>query len=84
MLMVDWIEVDKVTRVVTIAWALWHNRNEIRHGGVRNIRNALVNWATHYLEEYKAAVKESCIENKVGELVLASTNQTSVFTLIII
>ena len=42
MLMVDRIEVDKVTRVVTIAWAPWHNRNKIKHGDVRKTGNALV------------------------------------------
>ena len=42
MLMVDRIEVDKVTRVVTIAWAPWHYRNKIKHGDVRKTGNALV------------------------------------------
>lgn len=29
MVMEDQMEVDKVSQVVAIAWALWHNRNEI-------------------------------------------------------
>lgn len=28
---------DQVALAVTIAWALWHNRNEMRYGGVREI-----------------------------------------------
>lgn len=47
-------------RAVTIAWALWHNRKEIREGGVRKDKNRLGKWATHYLEEYEATNVENC------------------------
>ena len=35
MVIIDWVEEEKVARMVTIAWALWFNRNEIRIGGAR-------------------------------------------------
>lgn len=54
------MEVEKVVMAVTIAWALWHNRKEIREGRVRKDKNGLVKWATHYLEEYEATNVENC------------------------
>lgn len=50
---------DKIAGVVTIACALWHNRNEVRLGGARKSGMAIVNWAAQYIEEYKAAIKEN-------------------------
>ena len=52
MLMVDGVEVAKAVRVVTIAWALWHNSNELRNGGKKKSGKALVQWAVDYLTEY--------------------------------
>ena len=34
---------------------MWHNRNEVRLGGVRKPGNVLLQWALQYLEEYYAA-----------------------------
>ena len=45
---------DVTAKVVCIAWALWHNRNEVRNGGKKRNGKELVNWASQYLEEYKA------------------------------
>ena len=42
LLMVDEVGVDQVAKVVTIAWALWHNRNEVRHGGEKKNGKSLV------------------------------------------
>ena len=39
----------------TCAWALWHNRNEVRLGGVRKSGTVLLQWALQYLEEFYAA-----------------------------
>lgn len=36
---------EAAARVLTIAWALWHNRNEVRNGGVRKSGQGLVQWA---------------------------------------
>lgn len=55
MVIIDWVDEEKVARMVTIAWALWFNRNEIRLGGARKTGKDVVRWATHYLEEYWAA-----------------------------
>ena len=46
---------DKVAYAVTIAWALWHNRNEVRYGGVRKSGQQISSWASDYLREYRAA-----------------------------
>ncbi|XP_075649857.1 uncharacterized protein LOC142620362 [Castanea sativa] len=39
MLMMDQVDVDRVARVVTLAWAIWHNRNEVRQGAQRKTGN---------------------------------------------
>ena len=46
---------DKVAYAVTIAWALWHNWNEVRYGGVRKSGQQISSWASDYLREYRAA-----------------------------
>ena len=55
MVIIDRVEEEKVARTVTIAWALWFHRNEIRLGGARKAGKDVVRWATQYLEEYWAA-----------------------------
>ena len=34
---------DVTAKVVCIAWALWHNRNEVRNGGKKRNGKELVN-----------------------------------------
>nr|POE75990.1 hypothetical protein CFP56_53509 [Quercus suber] len=46
---------DKVATVVTIAWSIWANRNEVRHGGTKKTEEALVKWSAQYLTEYRSA-----------------------------
>ena len=58
MTIIDRVEEEKVARIVTIAWALWFNWNEIRLGGARKAGKAVVRWATQYLEEYWLAIEE--------------------------
>ena len=55
MVMVDQVDVDMVARVVLLAWAMWHYRNEVRMGAQKKPSNVLVSWAASYLEEYSAA-----------------------------
>ena len=55
LLMSDSYDEDKVAMVVTIAWSIWFNRNEVRHRGSKKSGVALVQWTTQYLEEYSAA-----------------------------
>lgn len=47
---------DHVAQAATTAWALWHNRNEVRHGGVRKSGQQVFRWASDYLREYRATV----------------------------
>ena len=55
MLSVEHCDADVVATVVCIAWAMWQNRNVIRHGGKRRSEAEVVRWASMYMEEYKAA-----------------------------
>nr|POE64445.1 hypothetical protein CFP56_35004 [Quercus suber] len=41
--------------VVTLASALWYNRNEVRHGKKKKSAMALVQWSRQYLRESQAA-----------------------------
>ena len=36
---------DKIATVVTIAWSIWKNHNEVRHGGTKKTSDALVKWS---------------------------------------
>ena len=40
---------------VTIAWALWTNRNDMIHGKLRKTSLLLVDWCRSYLGEYQPA-----------------------------
>ena len=42
--------------IFTCAWALWGNRNDIRHGGTCKAGRQLLHWASQYLEEYRTVV----------------------------
>lgn len=55
MLVGDRADEDVVAKTVSIAWAMWHNRNEIRNGGKRRNGKELVSWASQYMEEYEEA-----------------------------
>ena len=52
---IDRVEEEKVSRMVTTAWALWFNQNEIRLRGARKVGKDVVRWVTNYLEEYWSA-----------------------------
>nr|POF11347.1 hypothetical protein CFP56_48177 [Quercus suber] len=67
-LMVDGVEVAKAVRVATIAWALWHNSNELRNGGEKKSGKAPVQRAMDYLTEYEAAVEVEVTETPDGEM----------------
>jgi len=49
---------DKVAHVVTTAWAIWYNRNEVKYGGVRKSGQQISSWASDYLWEYRVAVTQ--------------------------
>ena len=58
-MMIEECEEDKLATVVTIAWAIWTNRNEVRHGWTKKPGEALVKWSTQYLAEYNCANSSS-------------------------
>ena len=66
-LMVEGAGEDKAARVITMAWALWHNGNEVRHGWKSKSGQAVAQWATHYLTEYSMAMDANAISNPVVE-----------------
>ena len=47
---------EHVAQVAMTAWALWHNRNEVRCGGARKTGRQIFSWASKYLREYRAAI----------------------------
>ena len=67
LMMIEGIRDDQATRVVTIAWALWHNRNELRNGDVRKSGQVLVKWAMDYLAEYGAVIESDELLSLVVE-----------------
>lgn len=52
---------EVVARMVTCAWALWGNRNEIRQGGKQKSGLELVCWSTQYLEEFYATTNDESV-----------------------
>nr|POE55023.1 hypothetical protein CFP56_76326 [Quercus suber] len=46
---------EDVALAVIIAWALWTNRNETQHGGMRKSTNLIFQWCIQYLDEYWSA-----------------------------
>ncbi|XP_075675215.1 uncharacterized protein LOC142644511 [Castanea sativa] len=57
-LMVNKVGGDQAVKVVTIAWALWHNRNEVRHEGKNKNGKSLVQLALNYIAEYNATIDD--------------------------
>jgi len=56
LLMVDQRDDDKLAFVVTnIAWALWNDRNVVRHKGTRKGSVVIFQGAINYLNEYHDA-----------------------------
>ena len=47
-------EQSRVEKVLMIAWAIWTNRNECKHKGVKKINQGLLQWSLDYLGEYHA------------------------------
>ena len=58
MLLNDDVGDDHVVLTATIAWALWHNWNETRYGGIQKSGQHL-SWASDYLLAYRATVAQN-------------------------
>nr|POE58912.1 putative ribonuclease h protein [Quercus suber] len=54
-LMTDSFEEEGTELVVIVAWALWSNRNKVRHGGRKKSAVALFQWSRQYLQEFHEA-----------------------------
>nr|POF08383.1 hypothetical protein CFP56_74328 [Quercus suber] len=54
-LMIDSSMEEDGELVVIVAWALWSNRNEVRHGGRKKSAVALFQWSRQYLQEFQEA-----------------------------
>ena len=46
---------ERVAMVVTVAWAIWANRNEVRNGKRKRTGRDIVQWTSQYLAGYLAA-----------------------------
>nr|POF17249.1 hypothetical protein CFP56_18365 [Quercus suber] len=47
---------ENIELIVTCAWAMWNNRNTIRHGGTHRDGKMLLQWATEYLVEFRTVM----------------------------
>ena len=47
---------ENIELILTCAWAMWGNRNDIWHGGTCKDGRMLFLWASQYLEEYRSAL----------------------------
>ena len=59
MMMLDDCEENILALVVTIAWSIWTNCNEVRNGGKKKGELELLQWSCQYLQEYVGAKKLS-------------------------
>ncbi|XP_075665921.1 uncharacterized protein LOC142635688 [Castanea sativa] len=66
--MTDRVDESKIDQIVTIAWALWCNRNEVKNGGKQKSGKEINTWAATYLAEYTAAVATPCVPLLMEEL----------------
>ena len=47
---------ENIEMVLTCAWAMWGNRNDIRYGETRKDGKMLLQWVTQYLDEYQTTI----------------------------
>ena len=47
---------ENLELLLTCAWALWGNWNEVRCGGKRKDGRMLLQWAAQYLKEYRSII----------------------------
>nr|POE65381.1 hypothetical protein CFP56_71824 [Quercus suber] len=52
-----WSEED-IELMVTTAWGIWTNQNEVQHGKSRKLASELARWTKNYLEDYLIANHE--------------------------
>lgn len=59
------LEHCQVEKLIMVAWAIWTNRNESRHGGVKKNNRALLQWLLDYLENIKHVLKSLLRQRQV-------------------
>ncbi|XP_075658905.1 uncharacterized protein LOC142628749 [Castanea sativa] len=57
LMMDEKISPENIELLLTCAWAVWGNRNDVHHGGKRKDGRTLIQWAVQYLEKYRATVE---------------------------
>ena len=55
-----------LTLVVTIAWVMWSNRNNKRHGGKVKTNQVVIQRSVNYIREYHTANENTVIAKDVG------------------
>ena len=69
----DW-SMEDIGLAITIAWALWYNKNEVIHGKPRKAGLKLVDWCKNYLDEYWSANRTSVNPPAHLEVALSPSN----------
>ena len=59
------LEHCQVEKLIMVAWAIWTNRNESRHGGVKKNNWALLQWSLDYLGNIKHVLKSLLRQRQV-------------------
>ncbi|XP_075669860.1 uncharacterized protein LOC142639587 [Castanea sativa] len=68
LVMIDRVDESKIAQIVSNAWALWCNWNEVRNDKKQKLGKEINIWAATYLAEYTTAIATPCISLPMEEL----------------
>ena len=57
---------EALTLVVTVAWVMWSNRNNKRHGGKVKTNQIVIQWSVDYIREYQTDNEIIVIVKDIG------------------
>ena len=60
------IDDEALTLLVTIAWVMWSNRNNKRHGGKVKTNQIVIQWSVVYIREYQTDNEITVIVKDIG------------------
>ena len=60
------IDDEALTLVVTIAWVMWSNQNDKRHGGKVKTNQIVIEWSVVYIREYQTDNEITVIDKDIG------------------
>ena len=60
------IDDEALTLVVTIAWVMWSNQNDKRHGGKVKTNQIVIEWSVVYIREYQTDNEITVIVKDIG------------------